>query len=109
MLRVGYVVSERVLSAVTPKDEGRSSGDTLQNNFHRGGTKERISQQHTVERVPEESTCLLTLALSVYPATCLLIAVVQMGKDPASSESHLQSRRPYFFTLMIILVQSIVP
>lgn len=77
MLCVGYVVSERVLSAVTPKDKGRLSDDALQNNFHRGGAKEPISQQRKVERVPEESTCLLTLALSVCSATCLLIAVVQ--------------------------------
>lgn len=77
VLCVGFVVSERVLSAVTPKDKGRSSDDALQSNFHRGGTKEPISQQRQVERVPEESTCLLTLALSVCSATCLLIAVVQ--------------------------------
>lgn len=109
MLRVGFVVSERVLSAVTRKYKKRQSDGALQNSPHEGGTKEPISQQWKLERVAKEGACVLTLALSSCPATCSLIAVVQTGKDLASSASHLQSQRPYFFTLMIISVQSIVP
>lgn len=75
-----------------------------------GGNKEAYKTNINLERVPEEYLHIdfgLVFELNdlVPDCSCDFADV----KNLASSESNLQSQRPYFFTVMIILVQSIVP